>query len=65
VCHVLDPHKFRIIKDCWKKTDKSFSMMRCMLLSGQPYRWVEPRLYGQKLRNYQREIKKDLNQRVA
>ena len=22
VCYILDPHKFRIIKDSWKKTDK-------------------------------------------
>ena len=21
-CYILDPHKFRVIKDSWKKTDK-------------------------------------------
>jgi hypothetical protein len=35
------------------------------LLSGQPYRWVEPRLYEQKLRDYQKEIKKNQNQQEA
>jgi transposase len=44
---------------------KTFSMMRRMLLSGQPYRWVEPRLYEQKLRDYQKEIKKNQNQQEA
>jgi transposase len=44
---------------------KTFSMMRRMLLSGQPYRWVEPRLYKEKLHDYQKEIMKNTNQQAA
>jgi transposase len=44
---------------------KTFSMMRRMLLSGQPYRWLEPRLYEQKLRDYYRLLKNDRNQQAA
>ncbi len=44
---------------------KTFSMMRRMLLSGQPYRWTEDRLYGQKLREYQKEMKKLESQKAA
>ena len=38
---------------------KTFSMMRRMLLDKQSYRWVESRLYEQKLREYRRQMKKD------
>jgi transposase len=44
---------------------KTFSMMRRMLLSGQPYRWVEPRLFMQKLRDFQRELMKDRSPQAA
>lgn len=44
---------------------KTFSMMRRMLLSGQPYRWVEPRLHMQKLRDFQRELMKDRSPQAA
>ena len=37
-------------------------MMRRMLLSHETYRWLEPRLYEKKLREYQRAIKKGENQ---
>jgi hypothetical protein len=37
---------------------KLFSMMRRMLLAGQPYRWVEPKLYNKKLSDYTKEMKK-------
>jgi ABC-type uncharacterized transport system YnjBCD ATPase subunit len=37
---------------------KLFSMMRRMLLAGEPYRWVEPKLYETKLRDYAKEIKR-------
>ena len=36
---------------------KIFSMMRRMLLAGEPYRWVEPKLYERKLSHYSKEIK--------
>jgi transposase len=44
---------------------KTFSMMRRMLLSAEPYRWAEPTLYGQKLRDYQREMKKAEGEQAA
>jgi len=34
------------------------AMMRHMLLFNEPYLWLEPRLYEQKLREYQRELMK-------
>ncbi len=37
---------------------KVFSMMRRMLLAGEPYRWVEQKLYEAKLRDYAKEIKR-------
>jgi transposase len=44
---------------------KTFSAIRRMLLSGQPYRWLEPKLYEQKLRLYSRQIKGENCQEVA
>ena len=44
---------------------KIFSMMRRMLLAGEPYRWVEPKLYEKKLSDYAKEIKKGGNQEAA
>lgn len=35
-----------------------FGMMRRMLLSGTPYRWLEPELYQKKLKDYQRYLAK-------
>jgi hypothetical protein len=40
-------------------------MMRRVLLSGQPYRWVEPKLEMQKLRDFQREHMKDPRPQAA
>ena len=44
---------------------KTFSMMRRMLLSREPYRWLEPKLYEQKLSDYAKEIKKGEKQEAA
>ncbi len=44
---------------------KTFSMMRRMLLSGQPYRWAEATLYKKKLKDYLIEIERGNNQQVA
>jgi transposase len=44
---------------------KVFGIMRRMLLSGTPYRWLEPALYERKLRQYQRELEKMENQQEA
>jgi ABC-type uncharacterized transport system YnjBCD ATPase subunit len=44
---------------------KVFSIMRRMLLSGEPYRWLEPKLYEKKLSDYAKEIKKAENQKAA
>ena len=35
---------------------KIFSMMRRMLLTGEPYRWFEPKLYEKKLSDYAKAI---------
>jgi transposase len=37
VCTILDPHRFRIIKDSWKKTDKydARNMVRVHLVTGE------------------------------
>ena len=40
-------------------------MMRRMLLSREPYRWLEPKLYEKKLSDYAKEIKKGGYQEVA
>jgi hypothetical protein len=40
-------------------------MMRRMLLSGEPYRWVEPKLYERKLNDYAKRMKTGRNQEVA
>ncbi len=37
---------------------KTFGMMRRMLLSQTPYRWIEPELYQRKIKVYEREMKK-------
>ncbi len=37
---------------------KIFAMMRRMLLAGEPYRWIEPKLYERKLSHYAKEINK-------
>jgi len=40
VCYVIDPHRFRIIKDSWNKTDKQDYVLR-----RPPFLWVKvPRL---------------------
>jgi len=44
---------------------KIFSMMRRMLLSREPYRWLEPKLYEKKLSDYAKEIKKGGNKEAA
>ena len=44
---------------------KIFSMMSRMLLTGEPFRWVEPKLYEKKLINYAKEIKKGEEQDAA
>ena len=44
---------------------KIFSMMRRMLLAGEPYRWLEPKLYEKKLSDYAKEIKKGERQDAA
>jgi len=36
-----------------------------MLLSREPYRWLEPKLYEKKLIDYAKEIKKGGNQEAA
>jgi len=44
---------------------KIFSMMRRMLLSREPYRWVEPTLYEKKLKDYLREIGRGEDEKAA
>jgi hypothetical protein len=44
---------------------KTFSMMRRMLLAGEPYRWVEQKLYEKKLSGYAKELKKGEKPRAA
>jgi transposase len=44
---------------------KTFSMMRRMLLSRQPYRWTETTLYKRKLEEYRSEIERGDHQQVA
>ena len=42
-----------------------FGIMRRMLLSNIPYRWLEPALYEKKMRAYDRELKKMNDQQEA
>lgn len=44
---------------------KTFTMMRRMLLSGKPYRWVESLLYEKKLKDYLRETEGGDSQEVT
>jgi len=44
---------------------KIFSIMRRMLLAGEPYRWLEAKLYEKKLSDYAKEIKKGEKQHAA
>jgi len=44
---------------------KIFSMMRRRLLSGEPYRWVEPKLYERKFNDCAKRMKTGADQEVA
>lgn len=44
---------------------KVFSMMRRMLLAGEPYRWTEPKLYEKKLTDYAKEMSRGGNRKAA
>jgi transposase len=44
---------------------KVFSMMRRMLLAGEPYRWTETKLYERKLKDYEKRIRDGGNREVA
>ena len=44
---------------------KLCGMMRRMLLSGEQYRWMDQQLYGKKLRQYERVLKRAKEERPA